>query len=132
MNDIGKYTSFFHDGSVIYIKHFDNKMIISMESAEIDKEDIDNQIILSKDNRIRGKLHIEKIKNVKINHKTIAKSIKNVYDDGGIVTFRVLKNLVKLSLDWVNFPPKPENDEFWIIQIEAEKIWWENIPDLIV
>jgi hypothetical protein len=132
MNDISKYTSLFHDGSVMYINHVNNEMIIFMESAEVDEEDIDDDIILSKDDRIRGKLHIENIKNIKINNKLFLKTIENTYDDGGIVNFKIAKNSIKLSLDWVNFPPKQKIDEFWIIQIEAEKIWWETIPELHV
>jgi len=38
-----------------------------MESAEIDKEDFKENIQTSKNNRIVGKLHIEKIKFVKEN-----------------------------------------------------------------
>jgi hypothetical protein len=29
----------------------------------------------------------------------------------------------------VNFPPKPEINDFSVIKIEAEKIWWENDAD---
>ena len=61
MNDIRKYVDFFHDGSITDINHFGNKMTISMESAEMDEEDVKGDIILGKDDRIRGKLHIEGI-----------------------------------------------------------------------
>jgi hypothetical protein len=128
--NIKKYTSFFHDGSVLDIQHVNDKMILSMESAEMDKDDIKDDITLSKDDRIRGKLHIEKIKRIKLNKKLFLGTIKKTYDDGGIFDFEIKKNSVELSIDWVNFPPKTEVNDFSVIKIEAEKIWWENIPDL--
>lgn len=130
MNVINNYTDFFHDGSIIDINHFEKKMIIFMESAEVDKKDIKNDIIIAKDARLRGKLHIEEIKSVTINNKPYLKIVKKIYDEGGIVNFEIKKNCIELSIDWVNFPPKPAINEFSTIRIEAEKIWWENIPDL--
>ena len=38
--NIKNYTSFFHDGSINEINHGENKITISMESAEIDREDL--------------------------------------------------------------------------------------------
>ena len=130
MIDINKYADFFHDGSIIDIDHIGNKMIISMESAEVDEEDIKDAITIAKDARIRGKLHIEGIKSVRINNKPYLEIIKKIYDEGGIVNFEITNNSVILSIDWVNFPPNPKINEFSVIKIEAEKIWWENIPDL--
>ena len=101
-----------------------------MESSEMDEEDIKNDIILAKDDRLRGKLHIEEIKSIQINDKPYLEIVKKMYDEGGIVNFEIAKNSIMLSIDWVNFPPKPEVNDFSIIKIEAEKIWWENIPDL--
>ena len=51
MYDISKYTDFFHDGSIIDIHHTGDHMVILMASAEIDEEDITDDIILSKDDR---------------------------------------------------------------------------------
>lgn len=132
MIDINKYADFFHDGSIIDIDHIGNKMIISMESAEVDEEDVKGGITLAKDARIRGKLHIEEIKSVRINNKPYLEIIKKIYDEGGIVNFEIAKNSVMISIDWVNFPPNPKINEFSDIKIEAKKIWWENIPGLEV
>ncbi len=129
MGDINKYVDFFHDGSIIDIDHIGNKMTISMESAEVDEEDIKDDIALAKDARIRGKLHIEKIKSIIINNKPYLEIVKKIYDEGGIVNFEITKNSVLLSIDWVNFPPNQKINEFSVIKVEAEKIWWENIPD---
>lgn len=129
--DINKYADFFHDGSIVDIDHIGKTMIISMESAEICREDINVKDIVAKDDRIRGKLHIEKIKAIEVNSKPYLKPIKKMYDDGGIVNFELTKSSVMLSIDWVNFPPNPKISEFSVIKIEAEKIWWENTPDLL-
>ena len=130
MIDINKYADLFHDGSIINIDHIDNKMTISMESAEVDEEDIKDDITIAKDDRIRGKLHIEKIKSITINNKSYLEIVKKIYDEGGIVNFEITRNSVLLSIDWVNFTPSQKTNEFSVIKIEAEKIYWENIPDL--
>lgn len=130
MFNINKYTDFFHDGSIIDIVQIDNEIVISMESAEVDEEDMKDDIFLVKDARIRGKLHIENVKSVRLNDKPSLEFIKKPYDEGGIVNLEITKKTVMLSIDWVNFPPNPKINEFWIIKIEAEKIWWENIPDI--
>jgi hypothetical protein len=122
----------FFNGSVMDIQHTEDKIELSMASAEMDLEDIENDIILSKDDSIQGKLHIEGVKNIKIDEKPFLGIIKKTYDNGKIFDFEITRNSVELSIDWVNFPPKPEVNEFSVIKIEAEKIWWENIPNLAV
>ena len=67
--NLKNYTSFFHDGSIIAINHDGNKITISMESAEMDEEDI-------KDDRIRRKLHIEGVKSIKENNQNYIDVLK--------------------------------------------------------
>ncbi len=52
---ISKYTSYFHDGSLVAIEYGKNdaELSLTMESAEVDPEDIKDLIHLSKDDRIR-------------------------------------------------------------------------------
>lgn len=132
-NSIEYYTSFFHDGSIIAIEHHHNNMEISMQSAQMDIEDLKDDIKLSKDDCIKGKLHLENIKTISINEIPYFGILQMPYDGGDIFHFIVDKQMVELQIIWVNFPPKldvPTVDEFSTIKITAEKIWWENIPDL--
>ena len=101
-----------------------------MASAEMNKEDVNDAIVLSKDDSIQGILHIEEVRSIIIDKKPFIGTIKKEYDNGIIFDFEITENSIELSIDWVNFPPKPEVNEFSVIKIEAEKIWWENIPDL--
>ena|SRR5689334_12483140 len=129
--NISKYSAFFHDGSLMDIKHVNNIIELSMSSAEVDEEeDIKGGIPLSKDNCIQGKLHVEGVKMLKISNKLIQGKFKKIYDNGSIINFQIIDPFVRLAIDWNNYPPNPPIDEFEIILIEAEKIWWENIPDL--
>ena len=129
--DIFKYTAFFHDGAITDIKHDENGIEFFMKSAEMDIEDIvDDKIILTKDNRIKGILHIEGIKNIKIDDNHFFGLIEKKYDRGKIFDFEMKKNSVELSIDWVNFPPKLQINEFTNIKIEADKIYWVKIPNL--
>ena len=60
--DISKYTSYFHDGSLIAIDCGKNntELTLTMENAEVDPEDINDNIRLSK----KGKLHLKGIKSL--------------------------------------------------------------------
>lgn len=128
--DISDYTSFFHDGSLLEIKHENDKIELSMSSAEMDEEDLKEPIVLSKDDRIVGKLHIEGIKNIIVDNERLEKSLKKEYDDGEIFHLEIVNNTVNLEIIWGNYPPNPEVDEFSEITIEAQKVYWENIPHL--
>jgi hypothetical protein len=129
-NLIEYYSQFFHDGAIVSIEHHHNNMEISMESAQMDSEDLKDDIKLSKDDCIRGKLHLENIKTISIDEIPYFKTFQMPYDAGEICTFILDKQMVELQIIWVNFPPKPDVNEFSTIKITAEKIWWENIPDL--
>lgn len=124
--NLKNYTSFFHDGSINAINHVGNKIIISMESAEMDEEDIKDDVSLSKDDRIRGKLHIKGVKSIKENNQHYTDVLRMKYEDAEIFHFEVNQNKVELQIKWCSYPPKPYIDDFSTIEIEAEKIWWEN------
>ena len=54
------------------------------------------------------------------------------YDNGEILDLEIDDNKVFLLIEWKNWPPKPRlrTNDVSKIEIEAEKIYWENIPDL--
>ncbi|MGL4540356.1 MAG: hypothetical protein ACRCU0_05205 [Candidatus Rhabdochlamydia sp.] len=127
------YAQFFHDGAIVSIKHHHNNIEISMQSAQMDLEDLKDDTKLSEHDRIKGKLHLENIKTISIDEIPFFETWQMSYDKGGIFDFIVDKQTVELQIIWKNFPPKPDVpavDEFSTIKITAEKIWWENIPDL--
>gem|GEM_PF-909666 len=127
---IDNYLPLFHDGAVFNIEHINSNATIFMHSAQVHEEDLKHKIELSKYGRIKGKLHLEKIRMILINEFPFSGKLKMAGDKGGIFDFLLQKNMIELELDWVNYPPKPAINEFSTIRIEAEKIWWENIPDL--
>jgi hypothetical protein len=55
---------------------------------------------------------------------------KKNYDGGSILDFEIFKHKVILGIEWTDYPPKVRKSDFTTIEIEAEKIRWENIPDL--
>ncbi len=138
---ISKYTSYFHDGSLIAIEYGKNEgeLILTMESAEVHSEDIKDPIPLSKEGRIKGKiylkqikgkLHLNGLKNIYIDNKKLATPLKMNYDDGDIFRFRIKDNEVLLHVIWINYPPKNRVDDCSTITIDVKDVWWENIPDL--
>lgn len=127
--DLKNYTSFFHDGSVMDIRHTGSKIEFSMASAEIiPKHMIENMPPLNK-NKIVGKLYLDGIRKIKINKEPFTGPLKKMYDSGSILDFEVFKHKVFLGIEWTDYPPKLRKSDFSTIEIEAEKIWWENIPD---
>lgn len=142
--DISRYVAFFHDGSIINIDHMNNCIKLTLQSAEIGKSDLpqnmsisENNVILpdnvqlSKQNYIVGILHIENVKCIKINNVIYSDTLIMHYDDADILDFEIKNNSVELSITWVNYPPKPQIDEFATILIEARNIYWENIPNFL-
>lgn len=129
--NIAKYGGYFHDGALIIIQHFGNNIEFSMWSAEMDPEDMKDNIPLSSDDRLKGKLHVEGIKSIKINNQIFSGTLKLMYDKGSIFDLEIKNGKVELQIIWETFRPKPKEEGFCTIEIEAEKIYWEPIPDLI-
>jgi hypothetical protein len=123
-----KYTSYFHDGEILDIKHVGDKIEILMRSAEIDPDDIKDSIPLSKGNVLRGVLHIEGVDNIKINGDFFCGIMKMVLEDNDLLHLKIIKNTLFLEIGWRG--SKPFQSDFSAFEIEAKKIWWENIPDL--
>lgn len=128
--NISKYD--FHDGYIINMEHINNTMEISMESAEISDEELKDDIILSDHDTIKGILHIEGIKTIKINDIVFLKNFVKTYDEGNVSAFIIKENQMILIVSWINHAPKTyEETDLFRIEIEAEKIYWENIPILV-
>jgi len=127
---IQKYLHEFHDGSLIDIQHSDQECIFSLESAEMDRADMNDDIPLSERGTIKGKLHLEKVQSILINEIPFHSQLKLVYDYGSIFDFNIRNNVVELQISWRNAPQKPDVNDFSTIVIHANFIWWENIPDL--
>jgi hypothetical protein len=128
--DISMYAGYFHDGSIINIEQSENNIVFSMQSAEMHEEDLKDNITLSRYHRVKGKLHLKSVKYIKNNDQLFTGVLKMLYDGAGILDFEITKNKVKLFLQWVNYPPHLDITEYSYFEIEAEKIWWENIPGL--
>jgi hypothetical protein len=126
--NLKNYTGYFHDGSINAIDHSGNSMILSMESAEMFEEDIVDDVILSKVNGMNLiciKLHIEGIKSIKENDEPYSGSLELKSDYAEIFHLNISENKVELQIIW-GFYSNPEKEDFSSLEIEAEKIWWEN------
>jgi hypothetical protein len=126
--DISNYTAYFHDGSIIDIDSQVNDLIISLESAELDPLEIDDSKLITKSNTIFGKLHLKNVKKLKLDNKPYLETLRKTYDSGEILDLEIDPNRVFLLVEWANFPPKTREFVTNTIEIEAEKVEWENIP----
>ena len=129
--DIKNYTSFFHDGTIFDIVHAKNNVIISMESAEMGEEDLKDDATLTYNHRIRGRLHIEGVKTIKRKDEISSNLLKMEYEDAEIFRFKLNASKVELQIIWNCIPPSARIKDFSTVEIEAENIWWENMPDMI-
>lgn len=128
--DIFKYKDFFHDGALLGIEHQEKTIVLAMQSAEVDPEELPGPIALSSDDRIKGKLHLKGVKNIHINREKLSTPLKMNYDDGKIFDLEIKNNEVILLISWRNYPPKARTNDFSTIAINAQSVCWENIPDL--
>ncbi len=125
-----KYQAYFHDGALVDIKHVGNTVEILMSSAEMNPEDMRDNIQLAADDSIKWKLHIEGITSINIRNQESIEILYKTYDSGTILDFEIDNGIVELGILWSNYRPKPPTNDFSIIKIKGNKIWWENIPDL--
>jgi hypothetical protein len=130
--DLKKYADFFHDGILYSITTFNDGCNMKMSSAELVSDDIETGMKLSMKNTIVGFLHLSGIKHILIdsNHRCLGDFFKE-FDEGTILDFEFSDTEIDLGIQWENYPPKPWTNKFSTIKIKADRIWWENIPNLI-
>ncbi len=130
--DIKKYATFFHDGEVREINHVKNDLELWMESAQLISEWNEDNVALSKRDTISGKLHLIGPKRIKENENTNLEifKIKSGYENGTVYRFSIDANTISLQIWWMKYSPEYEESGTFRYEIEAEKIYWENIPTL--
>ena len=130
--NIKNFTSFFHDGSIFDIRHKDCQIEILMESSEMDKKDAMGVVALSKGNRIRGILHLENVTAIIEDDVNNIINFKMKCESSEIFRFNIDGNTVLFDLIWASFSSKNSDEIFSTIKILSEKIWWENLPNMVV
>jgi hypothetical protein len=134
--NINDYTAYFHDGSIMNIRHVGNEAELAMSSAEIAEMDIlpGDDVVLSTIYNdyecFEGLLHLEGIRSIKINGNSFhgALSMKQKY--AGIHDFTIKGCTLELAISWEDIPPRSQTSDFSVIEIDAEKRWWEDIYNL--
>ncbi len=127
--DIKKCAGYFHDGTLIGIKQKTKTLELFLESCQITSDEFMSEQFLSKDKTLKGKLCFIGVKNINVDDKEYKGILQMEYDDGEILHLEIDNNKVLLLIEWKNFPPKPRTRDVGKIEIEAEKIWLENMPD---
>lgn len=128
--NIEYYASFFHDGALDEIEHEGDRITFNLSSAHLGEEENIEQLLLSKEGYIQGKLHLEGVKTVAIDEEPFLRKLKKPYDQAEILDLEVKGNSIEFFIQWIDFSLQ-EAQDYMKIEIQAEKIWWENIPDLV-
>jgi hypothetical protein len=126
-----KYLYEFHDGALLAIECKGEGYVFSLESAEMDCVDMKDDLSLSERGTLKGKLHVERVQSIKINELMFQEKLKMKYDYGSIFDLNIQDDTIELQISWRNSPQKPYVNDFSTIIINAKKIWWETIPDLV-
>lgn len=124
-------TGYFHDGTLIDIKHKEKNIDLILESSEIDPNEFTEKENLSKRNTLIGVLHVINVKKIKVENKEYKGILKKEYDDCEILELKIHCNNLLLLIEWKNFPPKKRLMKYSEIEIEAEVFFWQNIPRLL-
>jgi len=120
--DISKYTAYFHDGNLFNISKLKNEITFQMSSAEMGFSEIEKGLTLSKNNRIRGILHLNNILNVNLTGEYKLENLFDVFNLGTILDFEIKNRTVELGVLWENCPPKLHTNEFTTIAVKADRI----------
>ena len=123
--DIKSYGDYFHDGSLIDIENINHDIVITLESAEIEPNEINDHTILSKSNTL---YQLKQVKAVKLDNEMYEKPLIKLYDDGEILDLEISPEKVFLLVEWANYPPKLRTSDVSTIEIEAKDIYRENMP----
>ncbi len=110
-----------HDGIIMHLKQFEDKIGISMESCEIPPEWIKIDFPLSKRNAIAVKLILKNVTKIIVDDKH-QEEIKQIYDDATILQLELHDEYVDLLVLWANYPPKEITSKFEHIKLYASKI----------
>jgi len=105
-------------------------MKIGMESAELQPEWNEDNIDLSKDRTLSGWLYLENIKSVRVDEQPYIGILEKKHDSSDISHFEIKQNKVIIFVSWINYFPTSEETDVYLIEIKAEKIYWENVPSL--
>lgn len=131
--DITKYAHYFHDGYVNNVLHTGSNIYFFLESSVVTNlNEFEDKHFLSNSHTFKGILNICGIKNFKLGNEKYESIFQKQYDDGNILDLEIKNNKVFVLIEWKNWPPKPRlrTHDVSKIEIEAEEIYWENIPDL--
>ena len=121
---LAKYSSYFHNGKITNILRFGGHINVLLSSSKINPIIMPDNISLSLDNTIEGRLHFEKLQAFNIDGKPCADIFEMAYDLGKIVSLELEEGRCCLQVIWENNPPKPQVEILANIEIKANYICW--------
>lgn len=124
--NIEKYSSYFHDGLIDDVNIVGKEIIFTMSSSQLDDDENEDNINLSRFNEIRGRLHLLNPKNILIND-AVASYDDLKYTFGDILHLGFSPRQVVLNVSWYI---DEKNTTFQNIIFDSSHYYFENIPDL--
>jgi len=123
---ISRYVAFFHDGEILKILHKEDSILLILKSAEI-SENMQQDFILSKDHRLVGILHLDKVSSIIEDNNPLLKTMHLKLPENDILHLEILPDKVLCEIGWRGFLSQQDYSSY---EITAQSIRWENIPNL--
>ncbi|MBF5058913.1 hypothetical protein [Candidatus Neptunochlamydia vexilliferae] len=124
--DIRKYLEFFERGEILGVIYKGDKVFLTLESSYINPKAVDNRTILSKNCTLRGKLVLQRVESYCLDNKKTQPPKKQLFAGGKIVKLELKQTVAEIVFEYKEQSIKKRV----AVKIEAQKIYWENLPTL--
>ncbi|MDP1834320.1 MAG: hypothetical protein Q8K75_00175 [Chlamydiales bacterium] len=127
--EIAAYAGYFHDGRLNDLIRENGDLILVIESAQIDPNEITQNVPLSNRSTLRGKLILEKLKRAHIEGDA-ACGLAKIGLYGNIIDLSIAQTSVELALAWKYCGDK-RLEYFVNLLLEAENVYWKYDANIL-
>ncbi|MBS0622176.1 MAG: hypothetical protein JSR80_04370 [Verrucomicrobia bacterium] len=124
--NFNEYIGLFHDGGLESISHARDEIKLRIVSAEILPEWNKDHLILDEYKCISGTIVCRGINAINLNGNPYIRKLLFPYDSGEILDFDLNNGIVEMGINWTNYPPHPEIQDYWALRIKAKQIIWQD------
>jgi len=128
--NISRYSGYFHDGDLYDVRQRQGGIDFYLGSVIVCPDDIESDVVLSKNGTIQGVLHLEGVQKNVNGSESFLRGLLSRFPGAEVLDFEVDNCKMKLGVLWKRFPYDPSNSDYTVTEIQAQNIWWENIPNL--
>ena len=126
---IKKYQGYYHDGGLFLIEKTEDGVVLGIQSCEMEKDDLEDPIPLSKYHCIKGRLYLHGISNITLNDEPSDSFETMKHDSGMLGNLELTDHTFFITIFWDDFPPKPRTHDFTSIRCDVESMHYVHDPN---